>query len=108
MHVHVPMGGHNVTVKNTITSWQMKSITSTNPLNLGPRFIQMLDDFHLIHLEDGHSTSGPQSKTCHENALKHKGLVPQWAFGLLGFFQKCLCVTELSGIFACNHVINNL
>lgn len=43
------MGGHNVTVKNTITSWWIKSITSPNPFNLGPRFIQMLDDFHLIH-----------------------------------------------------------
>lgn len=44
-----PMGGHNMTVKNTITSWGIKSITSPNPLNLRPRFRQMLDDFHLIH-----------------------------------------------------------
>lgn len=49
--VCVSMGGHNVTVRNTITSWWIKSITSPNPLNLGPRFIQKLDDFHLIHFK---------------------------------------------------------
>lgn len=47
----VPMGGHNVTAtaKNAITSWWIKSITSANPLNLEPRFAQMLGDFPLIH-----------------------------------------------------------
>lgn len=49
--VRVPLGGHNVTVKNTITSWWKKGITSPNPLNLVARFIQMLDDFHLIHFK---------------------------------------------------------
>lgn len=51
VRLSVSVGGHNVTVtvKNAITSWWIKSITSPNPLNLEPRFAQMLDDFPLIH-----------------------------------------------------------
>lgn len=43
------VGGHNVTVKTTITSQWIKSATSPNPLNLRDFVIQTLGDFHLIH-----------------------------------------------------------
>lgn len=38
-----------MTVRNTTSSWWIENSTSLNLLNLVAHFVQMHDDFHLIH-----------------------------------------------------------